>query len=92
MKEPTKQQATADVAGQCEHLVSSRHIELLEHSLGDKTHYRNFFLASEGHSDSPQLEELVEMGLMVKKTAPEWLCGDTVYHVTDEGKKKAFAC
>ena len=76
-------------AVQC--LVSGRHLELMEHSLGNDTHYRNYFLASDGHHDSKELEELVDMGLMVKRQATEWMCGDTLYHVTDEGKKLAFA-
>jgi hypothetical protein len=74
-----------------ERVVSGRHLELLEHTLGNETHYRNYFLASDGHHDTPELEELVEMGLMVKQDATSWSCGDTVYFATEEGKGLAFA-
>lgn len=87
----TEIQAAEDAKRPVDVLVSEQHIGLIEHSLGNKTHYRNYFLAGDGHHDQPMLEELVELGLMTKRPAPERSCGDTLYHVTDEGKKLAFA-
>ncbi len=40
--------------------------------------YRNFFYA--GPADIPDLDKLVELGLMTKSK-------DSVYHVNDDGKK-----
>jgi len=71
-------------------------IGLLQHALGiNERHrepYRNYFLASSGHSDSADLESLVSAGLMTSRAAPSFCSeDDVVYHVTDAGQEIAIA-
>lgn len=71
-------------------------IGLMQHALGiNERHrepYRNYFLASSGHSDSADLESLVSAGLMTSRAAPSFCAdGDVVYHVTDAGREMAIA-
>ncbi|KAB8307617.1 hypothetical protein EH227_16660 [Rouxiella chamberiensis] len=71
-------------------------IGLMQHALGiNERHrepYRNYFLASRGHSDSVDLESLVSAGLMTSRAAPSFCAeNDVVYHVTDAGQEIAIA-
>lgn len=71
-------------------------IGLMQHALGiNERHrepYRNYFLASSGHSDSADLESLVSAGLMTSRAAPSFCSeDDVVYHVTDAGQEIAIA-
>ena len=71
-------------------------IGLLQHALGINENrrepYRNYFLASSGHSDSADLESLVSAGLMTSRAAPSFCAeNDVVYHVTDAGQEIAIA-
>lgn len=71
-------------------------IGLLQHALGitenRREPYRNYFLASSGHSDSADLESLVSAGLMTSRAAPSFCAeNDVVYHVTDAGQEIAIA-
>ena len=70
--------------------ITLEQIERLRHTLGDETCYRNHFCADEGHTDLPDLEKLVEKGLMTKRAGRDWQGGGYVFHVTEEGKKYAF--
>ena len=67
-----------------------RHIEILKHTLGDKTMYRNHFAANSGHSDYQALLECVKLGWMTMKEAPFWMGEYNIFHATDEGKKIAL--
>jgi hypothetical protein len=71
-------------------------IGLLQHALGINENrrepYRNYFLASGGHSDNADLESLVNAGLMTSRAAPSFCAeDDVVYHVTDAGRELAIA-
>lgn len=74
---------------------SEKQIGLLHHTLGLSTHrrdpYRNHFVAGHGHSDQPDLETLVSMGLMGRSPTPKF-CDpkDEVFHATDAGKALAL--
>jgi F0F1-type ATP synthase gamma subunit len=70
--------------------ISNDHIELLEHALGDKNHYRNFFGTTKNSSDIKLLYELVDMELMEVTPAPNWMVDDYLFYVTDKGKNFAF--
>ncbi len=73
--------------------VSKEQLEIMLHTLGlndpyRKESYRNYFVASSGHSDLPAILWLVSLGMMVEKHAPGFLeNGDRVFHVTDKGKE-----
>ena len=76
--------------------TTQHQIGLLQHALGINENrrepYRNYFLASGGHSDNADLESLVAAGLMTSRAAPSFCAdGDVVYHVTDAGREKAIA-
>lgn len=64
--------------------------KLLQHTLGNKSFFRNHFCTSEETSDFPPLCELVESGHMTKIRAAEWMGGGWIFHATDTGKKAAF--
>lgn len=61
--------------------VTARHIEVIEHSLGDRTHWRNYYAAD---PDDALLVEMTEMGLMKRGRAIPG--GLVYYHVTEAGK------
>jgi len=76
--------------------ATKHQIELMQHSLGINENrrepYRNYFLASGGHSDNADLESLVAAGLMTSRAAPSFCAeNDVVYHVTDAGREMAIA-
>lgn len=76
--------------------TTKHQIGLLQHALGINENrrepYRNYFLASGGHSDLADLESLVIAGLMTFRAAPSFCAeGDVVYHVTDAGRAIALA-
>lgn len=76
--------------------TTQHQIGLLQHALGiNERHrepYRNYFLASGGHSDNADLESLVSAGLMTSRAAPSFCAeNDVVYHVTDAGQEIAIA-
>jgi hypothetical protein len=73
-------------------------IELLWHTLGlrpdcrDSRHvYRNRFLAGPGHSDVPDLDSLVSLGLMGRRKPPAF-CDQSefLYYATEVGEKFAI--
>lgn len=70
-------------------------IELMQHALGisdrNREPYRNYFLASEGHTDNEAWQELIAAGMAYASPAPSWSCGDVIYQVTDAGKAVAIA-
>lgn len=70
-------------------------IELMQHALGinerNRTPYRNYFLAGEGHTDNPRWIELVADGCATSRIAPEFVGGGILYHVTDKGEALAIA-
>lgn len=76
--------------------TTQHQIGLLQHALGINENrrepYRNYFLASGGHSDNADLESLVDAGLMTSRAAPSFCAeDDVVYHVTDAGRAIAIA-
>ena len=71
--------------------LAKRHKELLQHTLGDKTFYRNHFCTSAETIDYKPLCELVAAGLMAKREAADWQGGGFIFHATEAGKLAAFA-
>jgi hypothetical protein len=75
--------------------MNQHHIELMQHALGINEHnrepYRNYFLASSGHDDNPEWQELVNEGLAESTPAPSWACGDIVYRCTHQGRALALS-
>ncbi|WP_186083640.1 hypothetical protein [Burkholderia gladioli] len=76
--------------------VTQYQIELLQHTLGincdRREPYRNYFVASTGHSDFPHLDALVSVGLMERRPAPKFLAaGSIVFAATDAGRITAIA-
>lgn len=72
--------------------ISQSSVELMQHALGinerNREPYRNYFLSS--HEDN-EWEELVSKGLATSYPAPNGVCGDIYYQVTDEGKDVAIS-
>lgn len=70
-------------------------IELMQHALGiserNRTPYRNYFLAGEGHTDNVKWEELVSDGFATSRPAPGFVGGGTLYHVTEKGEEAAIS-
>lgn len=70
-------------------------IELMQHALGiserNRTPYRNYFLAGEGHTDNEKWKELVSEGLATSRPAPDFTGGGTLYHVTEKGEATAIS-
>ncbi|MGX8948489.1 hypothetical protein [Providencia stuartii] len=72
--------------------ISQTGIELMQHALGinerNREPYRNYFLSS---GKNEEWDNLVKNGLAVSNKAPQGVCGDIYYQVTDEGKNVAIA-
>ena len=74
---------------------SAHQIDLLHHTLGlnvrRRDPYRNHFVAGRGHSDQPDLEALVSMGLMGRSPTPKF-CDpkDEGFYATETGKALAL--
>lgn len=70
-------------------------IELMQHALGiserNRTPYRNYFLAGEGHTDNEKWEKLVSDGFATSRPAPDFVGGGTLYHVTEKGEATAIS-
>lgn len=70
-------------------------IELMQHALGiserNRTPYRNYFLAGEGHTDNENWKELVSDGFATSRPAPDFAGGGTLYHVTEKGEAAAIS-
>ncbi|HBT3806993.1 hypothetical protein HII21_23850 [Klebsiella pneumoniae] len=70
-------------------------IELMQHALGinerNRTPYRNYFLAGDGHTDSEEWEKLVSDGLATSRPAPDFAGSGKLYHVTNKGEELAIA-
>ena len=62
-------------------------IEIIEHALGDKTHYRNRYIVGEEHKNYAMVTELAEAGYMEASCQVDEL---VMYRVTDKGKTIAF--
>ena len=62
----------------------------MEHSLGGKdpsNWYRNYFVASDGHTDLPDIRELEKQGMMEEVKSPSFCSSGTlVFIVTEKGK------
>lgn len=73
----------------------SNGIELMQHALGiserNRTPYRNYFLAGEGHTDNEKWKKLVFDGFAISRPAPEFAGGGTLYHVTEKGEAAAIS-
>lgn len=75
--------------------LTNNQIQILKHTIGINRKpipYRNHFVASEGHSDMPNIKILVELGFMAEAT-PEFLDSKSqCFYATDEGRRVALAC
>lgn len=74
--------------------LTGSQIHILKHALGlnrRQTPYRNHFVASEGHTDMPDIKILVGLGLMTEATTDFLDFSSQCFHVTDEGKRVALA-
>lgn len=73
----------------------SNGIELIQHALGinerNRTPYRNYFLAGDGHSNNGVWEKLVSDGFATSRPAPDFVGGGTLYHVTEKGEAAALS-
>ncbi|HCR9764906.1 TPA: hypothetical protein OPR05_003612 [Citrobacter koseri] len=69
-------------------------IELMQHALGinerNRTPYRNYFLAGDGHTDNSKWQALVADGFATSRPAPDFAGGGTLYHVTEKGEAAAI--
>lgn len=70
-------------------------IGLLQHTLGINEHhrepYRNHFVASPGHHDMANLEQLESAGLMIRGHRPGFLPSDSiVFYTTEAGRLLAI--
>jgi len=73
-----------------ETIVMPRHIEILEHMLGDESHYRNHFASHEGTDDHETLLEMAELGLVTEGVKNESIYGDMIFfYATELGKEYA---
>jgi hypothetical protein len=70
-----------------EHSIE-KHRHILEHALGNRSHYRNHFVSGPGAPDWGALLWLVEQGYMVKSFR-SWV-PDPIFFVTEKGKAEAF--
>ena len=71
-------------------LISIEQGDLLKHTLGDESCYRNYFLTDAEAKDFPLLTDLVDKGYMTHRTAPSWVCGNELFQATDKGKLAAY--
>ncbi|MGM0935922.1 MAG: hypothetical protein ACQEWL_04800 [Pseudomonadota bacterium] len=71
--------------------ISQSSIELMQHALGinerNREPYRNYFLSS---GKNEEWDNLVKSGLAVSNKAPQGVCGDIYYQVTEQGKNVAI--
>ncbi|WP_145538472.1 hypothetical protein [Yersinia alsatica] len=75
--------------------IESRHIELLQHTIGvtekKREPYRNYFLVGDEHSDNADLKQLVAAGYMTAHPAPAMWGDGTVYCCTPKGSTLAIS-
>ena len=64
-------------------------VSLMEHSLGNKSMYRNYFNAEKDHNDYADLMHLVELGYMAQSNKYINRPGD-LFYVTEVGKTLCF--
>lgn len=74
---------------------NTKQIGLLQHTLGINEHrrepYRNHFVASPGHHDMPDLEQLEAAGLMTRGHVPGFLPDSSiVFYTTEAGRVLAI--
>ncbi|MBB4865298.1 hypothetical protein HNP46_004179 [Pseudomonas nitritireducens] len=74
--------------------VSSNQLDWLMHTLGlnyQDEPFRNHYVISSGDADEPEMDKLVEMGLMIKRPAPKFCADDQIaYYATEAGKAYAI--
>lgn len=75
--------------------ATARQIALLHHTLGlrpeQREGHRNHFVAGPGHHDMPDLETLVQLGLMTRSRTPAFCDpGDIVFRTTESGRALAI--
>lgn len=76
-------------------IPTTQQIGLLQHTLGiserNREPYRNHFVASAGHHDMPDLEQLEAAGLMIRGHRPGFLSGESiVFYTTEAGRVLAI--
>ena len=73
--------------------LTERHKEVLRHTLGLKKDgddaWRNYFVASEGHSDMPVLNDLLAADYMVVRDNPGG--SGYLFRATDKGREAVGA-
>jgi hypothetical protein len=70
--------------------ITVSQLELLQHTLGGRRMYRNYFCATPGGEYSKELDVLVNMGLMWVNRAMHKNGGYDFYHCTDNGRRAAY--
>lgn len=72
-------------------IVTESQLGIMLHSLGGanpKRWFRNHFVASPGHSDLPDIEKLVQAGLMAMVPSPEFCDSKALtFVVTQSGRE-----
>ena len=97
MSETTTPEISDAVAGRAMSDLLDADLRLLHHTLGisdpyqpEREPYRNYFVASDGHSDMPGLNRLVAAGMMKSREHPLCGKGSLVFYATDIGKAVAI--
>ena len=68
--------------------VTDRQRSIMEHALGNKNHYRNYYCAGPGHDAFDDLLNLVDGGYMIKTCCS--FVPDFIFIVTEKGKRECF--
>lgn len=65
--------------------ISDYQRKLMEHTISDPG--RNWFGTDAESKDGQEFEKLVASGLATKTKPVSWAGGETIYRLTDEGKR-----
>lgn len=69
---------------------SKRQVEIMEHALGNETHYRNYYALYENSDNYELIEELVEHDLMYLSNGMPGMNTMMYFSVTEKGKDYCF--
>jgi len=73
-------------------IVSSDQLWIMEHALGNKSHYRNHYMTDPNCDGWQEIVDLCKKGLMKSVPVnPSIYNGLVCFRVTEEGKKLCFA-
>lgn len=70
--------------------ITKNQKHLLQHTLGDKSCYRNHYCSTPDSKEFDDLCELVEIGLMHVARWPDWMGGYDTFWATKAGVEKAW--